>query len=382
MNRRDFLKTGALLAAGLRSGPIAAQQPPPRKVTSVIWLWVDGDPSPFETWDPKPDGPAASIETNVEGIRIAETLPRCARIMDRLSIVRTVQHSGKSAIESTTLMHAGQYPSCWDSDVAVGTLLAFELWKRGSGSPPFIAIDAPPIPESLIMGESFVPYYLRGSAPEFRGGPGPEAWKLLQSQDDAWGAEHRQRAVKVQRERRTAAAEWLRSGMADAMDLSREPEELRKSYGAGFGQQVLLARRLIQAGTAVVEVGLNGWDAEPRKRCADLDAALSALIRDLVDKNLLKDTVVFVASRAGRQAGKPSAQGFSVVLAGGHLVGGRVFGDTGPIGAKSSPPVALGTLNATLFKACGIDFHKTYETEGRKAKYVPQHGSTAIQELF
>jgi uncharacterized protein (DUF1501 family) len=148
----------------------------------------------------------------------------------------------------------------------------------------------------------------------------------------------------------------------------------------------------VQAGTAVVEVGLGDWnapkDGDSRALCAQLDAGLSTLVRDLAAKDLLKDTVVFCAAASGRSPDRePWMKGFSVVMAGGSLAGGRVFGSTGPEGRTATPAVPLHNLFATLLQACGVDSNKKYETQGRKNKYVSQGGSistsgTPIKELF
>ncbi len=395
MNRREFLKAGAALAAAL---PLHAQEtPPPPPVKSVIWLWMDGCPSQMETWDPK-WGHGNSIETAVRGNRISERLPRCAEQMQRLSILRTVFHHGKDEEESTYLMHAGLYPSCWDVDVSAGTILAYELWKRDAGVPPFVSLDGPAIPESTTMGDLFLPVRLKGPEPDLVRRAGPAAAALLAAQDESWGGTRIQRAVRVHAGNRSVADACMNSRLNEALDLWKEPEDLRRAYGPGFGQQCLLARRLSQAGVAVIEVGLKGWDTTDDARrvalCGSLDAGLSTLVRDLAEKDLLRDTVVFCASAAGRTPwraeGKAPAirtQGFSVVMAGGRLTGGRVYGDTGEDGLPCNKPVPLWNLLATLYRACGIDYNKKYETNGRKAKYVSQNASvstsgTPVKELF
>jgi hypothetical protein len=399
MNRRDFLKAGAVLAAGLASAPAAArQQVPPRKVKSVIWLWLEGAPSQYEMWDPKPDhrngGGVKSIETVAKGIRIAETLPRCAEVMDRLSLIRTVSHAGRDSAESTYLMHAGLYPSCWDSDVSVGSALAYELWNRDSGAPPFVAIDAPAIPESWSLGDLYLPLRLRGGKAEPARAPSREWIDLLKAQDEAWATARQYSTLAQITEMRNVASRAMKAPLASVLDLAREPKELREAYGQGFGQRCLAARRLIESGTAVVEVALGGLESDWRRYYAQLDSGLSTLIQDLTDRGMFNDTVVFVASEAGRypavmeeRTGERWTQGFSVALAGGHLAGGRAYGETGEGGLGSTPVVPLWNLFATLFTACGVDYNKKYETIGRKVKYVSINGAVSttgrpIRDLF
>jgi hypothetical protein len=390
MDRRDFLKA---LGAGLLTRSCFAQDlKAPRKVKSVIWLWMDGAPSSFETWDPKPGlGGAKDIPTSVDGIRISERLPLCAKQMHLLSVIRSVYHDGVNPEESDYLMHCGLRPSCWDVDVPMGSILAYELWKRDAGVPPFIVFDAPGIPESATMGDLFIPVYMKGPTPEFQRRTGPERWALLAAQDQGWAVERRQKAVLATIDMRGVSEQWMNSSLVDALDVSREPADLLRSYGSGFGRNCILARRLVQAGTAVVEVGLRGWrDGDSPELCTELDAGLSTLVRDLAEKNMLKDTVVFCASGSGRSPGKdrkPWTKGFSVVMAGGSLAGGRAYGDTGADGLSPVPKVPLWNLFATLLNACGVDSNKKYETMGRKNKYVSQGGSVStsgrsITELF
>jgi hypothetical protein len=408
IDRRKFLKlgTGGALAAGLLPCGGAAQQekPPLRRVKSVIWLWMGGGPSQLDTWDPKPDSPNAgglkAIETAVPGIQVSELLPVCATQMRHLSILRSVNTNATDHEVAEYLMHCGVYVSCWDSDVPLGSILAYELWNREAGAPPFVAIDPPRIPECDVMGSEFLPLLLREPFPEFSRVPGPDRWALLAGQDAEWIAGRQQKGAARIAESRARSEKWMNSSWANAMDLGGEPDALRRSYGGRFGQNCLRARRLVQAGVAVVEVGLQGWDTHEyhklrtRKLCGQLDAGLGTLIRDLAEKDFLKDTAVICCGEFGRSpklnegGGRDHwTKGFSVVLAGGSLAGGRVYGDTGPDGIDCRKPVPVHYLFATLFQACGVDGNRTYEQNGRKTKYVSQNGSTTtsgtpIRELF
>jgi hypothetical protein len=291
-------------------------------------------------------------------------------------------------------MHAGLYPSCWDSDVSVGSILAYELWNRDSGAPPFVAIDAPSIPESWSMGDLVLPLRLRGAKVE-PARPVTQEWTdLLKAQDEAWATARQSPALTRIAEMRSVAADWMKKPLAGVLDLAMEPKELRDAYGPGFGERCLAARRLIESGTAVVEIALGGLASDWRRYYAQLDSGLSTLIRDLTDRGMMDDTVVFVASEAGRypalredRTGERWTRGFSVALAGGHLAGGRAYGETGEGGMGSTPPVPLWNLFATLFTACGVNYNKKYETIGRKVKYVSMNGAistsgTPIRELF
>lgn len=406
IDRRRFLNLGAGGALAALLGPRAEAQnkPPLRKVKSVIWLWMGGGPSQLDTWDPKPDHPngggVKAIETSVPGIRISEFLPVCATQMERLSIVRSVVTNATEHEVAEHLMHAGVFTTCWDSDSALGTVLAYELSNPNSGAPAFVAIDPPRIPEVDVFGKEFLPLILRGPLPELSRAPAPERRALLADLEKEWTATRQQKGASALAEARIRLDRWRDSGWTRAMTLDEEPEELKRAYGGTFGQNCLRARRLAQAGVAVVEVGLYGWDthenhsARTRNLCASLDAGLGTLLRDLAEKNLLKDTVVLCLGEFGRSPKLDEAdgrghwsKGFSVAMAGGALAGGRVHGDTGPDGTACTKPVSAPDLFMTLMRACGVDGNKSYSRHGRKTKYVSYIAGTSftpapIRELF
>lgn len=391
MNRRRFLALGAggALAASW-DGAAMAQQPPPRRVKSVILLWMGGGQSQIETWDPKPGSPNAAgvkaIDTKAPGIRISDRLPRTAAVMDRVSIVRSVSTEETQPALAEYLMHCGIYPNCADSDVSLGTILAYELWGRLSGAPPYVTFNPPRIPVSDVFGSAFLP--VEPDVPgTFRVTDGAALRRaLLRSQEEEWTASHVQKSVSGLSATRAEAERRSDSGWMQALDVTHEPEQLRASYGPGFGLACLRARRLLRAGVAVVEIGLAGWDQPQRVPglCAEFDAGFGTLIRDLADKDLLRDTVVLCWGPHGRspkpgEGGKrpPWASGFSVAVAGGSLAGGRVVGETGNDGDACDHPVPAHDLFATIYAACGIDGNKTYSNEGRRIKYVSKNGSAS-----
>jgi uncharacterized protein (DUF1501 family) len=373
-------------------------------VKSVIWLWMGGGPSQLDTWDPKPDSPNGgglrAIDSSVPGIRVSELLPICAAQMHRLNVIRSMTTNVRDHDRAQDLLHCGVLPTCWDTDVSLGSILAYELWNRESGAPPFVAIDAPAIPEAADLGREFLPVHLRESFSEPSRLAGAARRALLGEQEEEWRENRRQATVAGIRQARAALDQWTASGWEKALSLDAEPETLKQAYGGRFGQNCLRARRLAQAGVAVVEIGLPGWDTHRyhalrmRKLCRSLDAGLGTLVRDLAEKDLLKDTVVLCLGEFGRtptldrDGGRDHwTDGFSVALAGGALAGGRVYGDTGNDGLACVKPVPVHDLFGTVFRACGVDGNRSYAREGRKTKYVSRSGNTMtsgtpIRDLF
>jgi uncharacterized protein (DUF1501 family) len=165
------------------------------------------------------------------------------------------------------------------------------------------------------------------------------------------------------------AVRLMKSQDLEAFDLSNEPEELRNSYGDdNFGQGVLLARRLVERQVRFVEVQLGGWDTHQNnftrvpERCAILDQALSALLKDLTQRGMLDETLIVLASEFGRTPNINVNEGrdhypkaFSCMLAGGGIKGGQVWGKTDKEGREViEQKVEIPDLNATIAYALGL----------------------------
>jgi hypothetical protein len=332
---------------------------------------MGGGQSQAETWDPKPGG-ARPIETSVPGISISEHLPRCAAEMKRLSIIRSMAVESADPGRATERMHTGWEPYPRASFAAFGTILAYESGKKGFALPKHVTIDAPQVPTTRAFADEDLPFAIRDAGRPVPAAPGRgERERLLADLNATWAKP---------REPVAAADALLSTPLLKAFDLSGEPEALRKGYGGDFGRNCLLARRLVEAGCPFVEVGLNGWedDAKTKALCGELDPALAILVRDLAERDLLKDTVVACLGPFGRSPlrleGKgraPWTRGWSAVLAGGPLAGGRVHGDTGPEGKDCAKPVPPPVFFSTLYKACGIERGK-YAADGHTWTYVRQ----------
>jgi uncharacterized protein (DUF1501 family) len=197
-----------------------------------------------------------------------------------------------------------------------------------------------------------------------------------------------------------SALRLIRSDRRGAFDLSREPEASRRAYGASdFGQGCLLARRLVEAGVPFVEVYLANWDshfrdvaAQTRTLMSQVDAGMSALIRDLHGRGLLESTLVIWMGEFGRTPRINQQQGrdhypnaWTTVLAGGGIRGGQVYGATGADGMNVDPAVGRAVnvpdFLATVCRALGLDpARQNMSNVGRPIRLV-DHGARAIQEL-
>ncbi len=432
--RRTFLQCTAAAGLGALGAVVAPVGNPVQatgqrsalpvgKAEHCIMIWLGGGACHIDTWDPKRRGDAkakkpgsyyAAIDTAIPGTQVCEHLPRCAALLDRFNVIRTVHHDVVDEhAAATNRMHTGRpttgsvvYPS-------IGSIVAHQRGSVAEGVPAYVLIGYPNVtrgPGFLGARDGYV--YLTDT------NAGPSGFTLP---DDVSPSRQtrRERLLAQVREQylqrcgggrnlkdydATIAAALRLSGpqFMDVFQLDGEPDTLRESYGGEFGQRCLLARRLIQSGTRFVEVSHNlnfingtGWDTHNDGQLnqhlliEELDHALSALVTDLEQQNLLDKTLVVVASEFGRPAGFDGGGGrghhsdaFSVVLAGGGLRNGQTIGVTDELGMKiESRPVSVPDLHATIHCALGIDPAEELYAAGDRPVPITDNG-VPIRELF
>jgi hypothetical protein len=340
---------------------------------------MDGGQSQTDTWDPKPgsasQGPFKAIDTSVPGIKISEHLPRCASQMERMAILRSMSTYELRPALASWLMHVGFYQIEDTPFPPIGTILARDLGKKEFPLPKYVAMNATSIPESDFFGEEYQPFNLvdpRNPFPDYAPSV-PEARAenreaLLAEQTADWEGRRTQQITRSHQAAARAARDLQSSPLLRTLDLSSESDDLRRLYGPGFGERCLLARRLAEAGCPFIEIGLPGWGAAKdyfptvKRLCGELDSGLGALLLDMGRTGLLDQTLIVCAGPYGRtpstndgRGRDASATGWSVVLAGGPIQGGRTYGDTGPDGRYCRPAVSAHRLFNTIYTACGIN---------------------------
>jgi hypothetical protein len=416
-SRRSFLRfslgSGAgLAAAGLPHSVLAQQTVAKQReaagkgAKTVIMLWMGGGPTQYETFDPKPGtkngGPYKAIDTTIPGVKFGELMPVCASQAKHMSVIRSMA-TGEGAHErGTSLMHIGTQPIQGLDIPATGTVISYEKGDKKFPLPHFVAIDPPLIPQSAVFGEDYLPFRLNNAdnpIPNIRrnvdAGRDKERAALLLDQNKDWDAKRQQKEVAKVEAAYVKSEDVMNTPLLKAFNYNEEPADIRSQYGGRFGVNCLLARRLAQAGCSFIEIGLGGWDMHDniaggcKGRVPELDKGMGTLIKDLAEKDMLKDVMVLWAGEFGRTpdvnggGGRDHwANGWSVVMAGGGLGAGRVHGDTGPSGAGCNKPVNINDFFATLYRACGIDWTKKYDTEGRKIKYVARETAKPIATFF
>ncbi|MFN9717243.1 MAG: DUF1501 domain-containing protein [Planctomycetota bacterium] len=436
LHRREWLRAGGLSALGLtlptllRGASVSAtpSSTPGRfagdlgatfgRAKNVIFLWLQGGPPQHETFDPKPDapleirGPFKPISTNVAGIQFSELLPRTSRYADKMAIVRSMSTKDDNHDVSGYWLLTG-YPYLTGSARQIkpsdwpyfGSII--KMLKPSETLPALTSVW---LPDLMRLNDNVTP------AGQTAGFLGPQ-WETERFVGDPAlpnyeieGLTSREGLDRLRMDRRRnllhqfesqisaisksgkvdawdrlnqQAFDLITSGAARAaFDLSQEPDSVRDRYGRyTWGQSVLLARRLIEAGVRLVHVnwardpGDNAvdnplWDTHSLNAdrlqdnlCPQFDPTFAALMDDLSDRGLLEETLVVVIGEFGRTP-KINANGgrdhwghvFSFAMAGAGIRGGQVIGASDQNGAyPTTTPITGGDLTATIFHLLGID---------------------------
>jgi hypothetical protein len=420
--RRDFLTVGAAGLLGLslpgvlrHESRAAALDAAGRDGTGrrrprargVILIWLGGGPATIDMWDMKPNAPDyvrgdfQPIATRVPGIHICEHLPRLAEVMDHATLVRSLQHGIPAHGPGTVYMATGHPPEAALEYPALGALAA-RLLPPNPGVPPYVMFDNARsggfTGNAGFLGIAHNPFEVPagsrgGGRPRLDGIALPDGFTVsqletrsrLQSRFDARFRALDDADVPASLDRfQQQALDILRSDRTRrAFDLEQEPAAVRETYGqTPFGQSVLTARRLIEAGTRFVTVGLGGWDTHANNSAAlrtqllpPLDRALAALIGDLHARRLLESTIVYCVGEFGRTPRVNSAGGrdhwaraMAAFVAGGPLRAGHAHGATDRLGqAPENSACSPADLSATIFHALGFEpTHEVLTTSGRR----------------
>jgi hypothetical protein len=420
LSRRRLLHVGALGCLGLNMADLlraeakAAGGPAPTSpVKACIWLFYYGGPSHLDTWDLKPHAPREvrgdfqPIATTAPGLHIGEHLPRTARVMDKVALVRSLHHPMRNHNSAAVEALCGRTPLKGDLELLAddpnsfpshGSLLSYV--KPGQQHvPPHVAL--PHVMHNVVVLPGQTAGFLGAAYNHFQitqdpNGPNFHVQELeLPASLSLARLEDRQSLLSVLDAQRLRAEQHARTRpmtvyqekafqllhsqrVRQAFDLAREPARLRERYGRNtLGQSLLLARRLVEAGVRFVNVydkvhngQLANWDSHENNfaRLKDdllppADLAFSALIEDLDARGLLASTLVVALGEFGRTPRMNKTGGrdhwpdcFSAVLAGGGIHGGMVYGASDKLGAyPNADPVTPGDLAATLFWRFGLD---------------------------
>lgn len=442
-HRREFLRVGGAGILGMGLGQIlalearAAQEPvaavavPKARAKNFLFIFLQGGPSHIDIWDPKPDAPSnvrgefKSIRTKIPGVHVSEVMPKLAQQLDKATLIRSVSYTPAGLFNHTAAIYqmmtgytpdrvspSGQLEPPAPNDFPhMGSQIA-RLRPPEVPMLPFVLLPRP-LQESNVVGKGGTAGFL---------GPAYDPYYFYQDPAKEIRLDDlalRKDVSKERLERRTTLLETIEAGMPefektveaagldryyekafelilsgrarDAFDLSKEDDALRDKYGRHtFGQSLLLARRLIEAGTRVVQVNwpavangnpqIDAFDTHAANfgplrdlHCPKLDAGLATLLEDMDQRGLLEETLVLAIGEFGRSprlgvstSGNGNAPDgrdhwpycYTAMMAGAGVRRGAVYGKSDATGSSPAEnPVHPTQLLATAYMAMGIDPH-------------------------
>lgn len=417
-DRRCFVRVGALSYLGLSlsdtlrvTSAMASDRPDGSPVSgatakSCILVWLHGGQSQLDSWDVKGNSGFKPIPTNVSGIEVSDLQPRIAQYMDKLSVIRSMTSPCPDHPGGTYYAFTGHLNSTSTRFPSVGSIISKELGRQGE-LPPYVATGRGRLNcrSAGFVGPQFEPFLIPNPGTkdfqvtdlQIPQGISPEILRsrraFLKLVDERYRAvASSAEFAEVDTYDELALNMILSPAVRKAFDLTQESTKTREDYGSlQVGQGLLLARRLVEAGCRFVTIdGFNSstggdWDthfkndSDLRDRLAPpFDQALAALLEDLDQRGLLESTIVLTMGEFGRTPNINPGAGrdhwphcWSLALGGGGIQGGRVVGASDDRGAYvADRPVTIGDLFATLYKALGIDWTKTYLGPGNRPVYI------------
>jgi len=405
--RRSFLQlSGAALAGSGLIGQISLHASELKQQgRSCILVWLGGGPSQLETWDPKPGTPnggeTKAIDTAASGVQIAEYWPKIAQGFKNWAAIRSMTNKEGSHERATYQLHTGRRPTGALKFPNIGSVVAEQLGDRQAELPNFVSVGQ--TIGSGFLGVHSQPFIVNrpGTLPDnVAAAVQPEHLKRrleqLKEQNSGFAAAGAKQLVDEQQGLYAQGARMMLSPKLKAFQLEDEPAKMRDAYGkSSFGQGLLVARRLVEAGVPFVEVQRGGWDNHTEvfksvgKLAAEVDQGLDALSNDLRQRGLLERNLVVVMGEFGRtpkvnpRAGRDHwPKTFSVLLAGAGIRGGRVIGKTTADGMDvAAEPVSVEDLFQTMCRAIGLDpTTELTSPSGRPLKIVD--GGQIVSGLF
>lgn len=420
-SRRSFLGTVATGAAAAVAADMSAlnilRQPVladelKRQGKRVILIWLAGGASQLETFDPKPGrptgGPYRAIQTCIPGLSISELMPKVAQRLNYTAVIRSLSTGIADHGTGARLMHLGRREEAAIKFPDLGAMLARELGQADSQVPDYVSFytategRGSAVGQAGFLGSRYLPMFLTTDST-------PPNLKRLDSITDL---DHQERAdlrkMLSERFARGRSSPSLGShneayarvrGLMSSdqlFDISKEPQSIRDQYGPTlFGEQMLVARRLIEAGVPFVKVSRAWWDSHGQnfethlELVTELDNVLSALLDDLQQRGLLDHTLVVTLSEFGRTPNINASLGrdhfanaWSASLSGCGVRRGSFYGKSDDDGhTVVEGKMGAGELFATIFQALGIDHQKAYQLGARPVP-LTNPGTQPIRDLL
>ena len=433
---------------GLVPGGGVEQKPSTASAKSIICLFQHGGPSQMDLFDPKPEltkwhgkpYPGGNLEVHFDkqmgnvlgspfgftkhgqcGMELCELLPHTSRIVDDITLVRSMNTESVDHESALRLIHTGRFLAGMP---VMGSWIVYALGTDNANLPAYVVLGDPgglPVDGERNWSSGWLPAVYQGTM--FRSGKSPvlhletpsgmveparrNQLKFLEDLNRQFLQQHPESTELAARIENFETAARMQTTVPEILDLSTETESTRELYGLNrpetkeYGTRCLLARRLIEQGVRFVQIFLNGqpWDTHSKNAeslkglCARTDQPSAALVHDLKQRGLLDSTIVLWTGEFGRLPVSQGTDGrdhnrhaFSLWLAGGGFRQGYTHGATDDFGYKSvENVVTVHDLQATLLDALGIDHRQlTYPHDGRETSLTDAEVTKArvIRELL
>lgn len=434
--RRDLFRVGWLGGLGLtlgnyfqlqaQAGEAGAGLPGTEpKAKNVIHIYLQGGFAHMDSFDPKPDAPVEyrgilePVATSLPGVFFSSHMQATAKIADKLTVVRSMTHTEVDHTRGEHSMFTGYRPSPALIYPSIGSVVSHELGPRGA-MPPYVVVPTAgsQFSGSGYLSNAFGPFALGGD-PARRGFAVrdlslPEgvdetrferrkSWKSMV--DQHFASQERDDKLDTMNSFYSRAYELLASQESkEAFSLNGESDATKKLYGMepwglilrpSAGARLLIARRLIEAGTRFVTVTYGTWDTHAyhyrgiETQMPDLDRAFAGLITDLDQRGLLDSTLVLITSEFGRTPRINAGGGrdhwprvFSIVMAGGGIKRGYIHGASDTLAAEPADnPLGIEDYAATLYHLLGIDSRKQLMSPGDRPQAIVMNGQVQRELL-
>jgi hypothetical protein len=412
LSRRALLKGAAVTGTGLvlpnwgglahaRSAAEAAAKSKKR----CILLWMNGGASQIDTFDMKPGrptgGPFRPIPSKVTGLPVCEYLPKVAAVADKLAVVRSMKTQSPDHPDGIYHMHTCYKMAERTPHPELGAVIAKFNGNPDADLPSFVRMGSTGNGGAGYLGPAHEPFSIdrNGRLGSFTSPYLPDADEkkradLFRFVEGEFTSEHRAEPYGSHRTAKERAWRLLRA--KGVFDTSKDWPKAKERYGdTDFGRGCFMARKLVEAGVPFVEVGQENYDSHAdnfvchKANMQVLDPAWSGLLLDLEERGLLRDTLVIWMGEVGRtpqinnRAGRDHfIRAWTIVLAGGGVKGGQVYGSTDADGKEvKDNPVSEGDLFATIYAALGIN-HRAKHYHGVRPIWLTPEGSKPVKELL
>jgi len=374
---------------------------------SAILLWMSGGPSTMDIWDLKPGantgGPFRPIRTAGD-VEISEHMPETAKVMNHLSVVRSMSTREADHNRGRYYMHTGYVPNPNIEYPSYGAVLSHELIDQRPELeiPPFVSVGGASEGPGFL-GMAWAPFVVSSTGQVRNLEMGLDNKRLMQRMaaldliEKGFIGEKRGATAEDHQKVLKKTLDLMTSEQMEAFKVMKEPKEVLDRYGNdGFGRGCLMARRLVEAGVPFVEVDYGGWDNHANihttlkdTKLPVIDKAISSLVTDLEDRGLLQDTAIIWMGEFSRTprinatAGRDHwARSWSVMVGGGGLKGGIAVGKTNDDGTSvETEPYTSQDVMATVCKTLGISLETTFTSKNGRPMKIANSGKV-IKELF